>query len=113
MHLSLRTCVVFLYIATLHAELLVNTVAGGRILSGVPAQEVLLGTLGGVAVDAGGNVVFSETFRHIVRRMRPDGTIETIAGTGVSGFAGDGGPATSALLNSPTSLAYDSAGNLC
>jgi hypothetical protein len=45
--------------------------------------------------------------------MRPDGTIETIAGTGVSGFAGDGGPATSALLNFPTSLAYDSAGNLC
>jgi uncharacterized protein (TIGR03437 family) len=94
------------------AQLLVNTVAGGTIRSGVPAQDVTVGTMGGITRDASAGIVFSERSRHIIRRIRTDGTIETIAGTGVSGYGGDGGPATSALLNNPTGLQYDVAGNL-
>ena len=43
--------------------------------------------------------------------MEP-GTITTVAGTGVEGYSGDGGPATAARLNSPAGLALDTAGNL-
>jgi uncharacterized protein (TIGR03437 family) len=94
------------------AQIVVNTVAGGKIPTGVAAQEVAIGTIGGLARDASGNLVFSEIFRNVIRRIRTDGTIETIAGTGESGFSGDGGPARVALLNSPGALQYDSTGNL-
>ena len=39
--------------------------------------------------------------------------VSTVAGTGVQGYAGDGGPATQALLNNPFDLAFDPGGNLC
>src|ERR1700757_1575651 len=93
--------VFLLCIAILRAELVVNTIAGGRIPSGVPAQDVPVGTIGGVTIDPAGNIVFSESSRHVIRRIRTDGMIETIAGTGISGFDGDGSPATGAALNFP------------
>ena len=40
----------------------------------------------------------------MIRRVRPDGIIETVAGTGARGFSGDGGPATQARLNTPTGV---------
>ena len=66
----------------------------------------------GLAYDGAGNLYFSETGRHAVRRMSPTGILTTFAGTGVQGFDGDGGPAASALLNSPGAVAVDAAGNL-
>ena len=47
-----------------------------------------------------------------VRKVVADGTITTVAGTGVAGFSGDGGPATAARLNEPFRVALDQAGNL-
>ena len=47
-----------------------------------------------------------------VRRVSPDGIITTVAGNGVPGFSGDGGPATGAQLSRPGGIAADSAGNL-
>jgi len=41
-----------------------------------------------------------------------NGTISTVAGNNIRGYSGDGGPATSASLNYPTSVAVDEAGNL-
>ncbi len=96
---------------TLPAGITIDTVAGGRIPSGLPAQNVLLENLGGIAWDPAGNLVFCDP-RDVIRRVRTDGTVDTIAGTGVTGFGGDGGPATSALLNQPKISRYDSAGNL-
>ena len=50
----------------------------------------------GIAVLPGGGFVFVEPFANTVRRVGPDGTITTIAGTGTAGFSGDGGPALKA-----------------
>jgi len=51
-----------------------------------------------------------ENFR--IRRVTPAGIISTIAGTGVSGYSGDGGPATAAMFSDVTGLAMDAIGNL-
>src|SRR5262249_8596339 len=64
------------------------------------------------AVDAAGNLYIADFNNNRVRRVGTNGTITTVAGTGNSGFSGDGGPATSAQLNLPRSVAVDSAGNL-
>ncbi len=96
----------------LSAQILVNTFAGGAVRSGVPAQNVWLDSVAGLAWGPGGTVVFSDTANHVIRRVRADGALETIAGTGVPGFSGDGGPAATALLNQPSPPHYDAAGNL-
>ncbi len=66
-----------------------------------------------VAYDAQGNLFLSDTGNHRIRRIDArTGTITTVAGTGKKGFAGDGGPATRALLDEPYGLALDEQGNL-
>jgi uncharacterized protein (TIGR03437 family) len=62
--------------------------------------------------DAAGNIYIADQSNHRVRMVDTTGTVTTIAGTGVQSFSGDGGPATSAALNNPTSVALDGAGNL-
>ena len=64
------------------------------------------------AFDAAGNLYFAETGNHVVRKVTSAGIITTVAGNGVQGFAGDGGLATSAELDSPAGLALDAAGDL-
>jgi sugar lactone lactonase YvrE len=65
-----------------------------------------------VAVDSKGVVYIAEFVGNRVRRVTADGIITTVAGTGVAGFRGDGGPAVSAQLNNPSGLAVDGADNL-
>ena len=92
-----------------------TTVAGGgKIIpnDGGPATGAQLNNVTGVALDGEGNLYFSETYGHRVRKVTPNGTITTVAGTGGEGFSGDGGPATTAELNGPDGLAFDAAGNL-
>lgn len=64
------------------------------------------------AFDAAGNLWFSDPANNRVRRIATDGTITTMAGTGQSGFAGDGGPAAQARLNLPGDIAFDPSGAL-
>src|SRR5205085_652991 len=67
----------------------------------------------GLAVDPAGNLYIADVGNHRIRKMAPDGTISTVAGSGFTrGFAGDGGPATKAVLNYPYGIARDSVGNL-
>ena len=71
-------------------------------------------------MDSAGNLYIAETAAHRVRKVSPSGTITTVAGTGAQRCSGpsdclplgDGGPAISAALSFPTSVAVDSAGNL-
>lgn len=92
------------------------TVAGtgkaGYNGDGRPGAAVQIDRPFAVACDGEGNVYFTEAGGHRVRRLSPAGVIYTVAGTGKAGFAGDGGAAASASLDSPSGLAVDSEGNL-
>ena len=62
--------------------------------------------------DASGNTYIADDFNCDVRKVAPDGTISRFAGTGSCGFTGNGGPATSAMLNDADGVAVDAAGNV-
>jgi uncharacterized protein (TIGR03437 family) len=95
---------------------LISTVAGSGIggYSGDagPATGAQLNSPIGVAVDTVGNLYISDYGNHRIRRLSQGGAITTVAGTGVQGFGGDGGPATAAQLDRPVGVAVDTAGNL-
>lgn len=91
----------------------IQTVAGSDDSGdGGPALAAALSQPEGIVVDRAGNIYFTDAAVPRVRKIATDGTIETVAGTGVAGFAGDGGPASAALLNQPYGLALDATGNL-
>ena len=96
----------------------ITTFAGGMLDKvgfsgdGGPVTSAKVNGPWGVAVDGKGNVYIADTLNFRVRKVSPSGTITTIAGTGKSGFSGDGGPATSAQLASPHGVAVDKKGNL-
>jgi SMP-30/Gluconolactonase/LRE-like region len=79
---------------------------------GGPASAAQLSTPNGVAVDGHGDIYIADRGNARVRKVSASGTITTIAGTGVPGFSGDGGPATSAQLNQPQGVAVDGHGNV-
>ncbi|MET7389862.1 hypothetical protein ACFYPT_35845 [Streptomyces sp. NPDC005529] len=79
---------------------------------GGPAIHAELNTPWGVAVDAGDAVYLADSFNHRIRRITPDGTITTLAGTGHARFSGDGGPAIHAELNFPHDVAVGSDGSV-
>jgi sugar lactone lactonase YvrE len=95
----------------------VTTVAGsgrkGYSGDGGPALDASLSMPHEIRFDAAGDLFIVERDNHVIRKVnRRTGTIATIAGTGQPGFSGDGGPATSAALRMPHSLAFDSQGRL-
>ncbi len=79
---------------------------------GGSATSSLLSFPQGVAADGSGNVYIADTFNHRVRKVDSSGTISTFAGTGMRGFGGDGGSATSSMLALPVGVAVDSSGNV-
>ncbi|MCC7261379.1 MAG: choice-of-anchor D domain-containing protein [Candidatus Latescibacteria bacterium] len=79
---------------------------------GGPALNASLYQPFGLAYDLQGNLYIADRRNHLVRRVRPDGIIERVAGTGLPGFGGEGEPARAALLNQPAGLAFDGQGNL-
>lgn len=89
---------------------LITTIAGTGVASstgdGGQATAATLNGPGGVAVAADGSILVTEFFGHRVRKIAPDGTISTFAGTGAAGGGGDGGPAASAQLFEPIGLAF-------
>lgn len=84
---------------------IIDTVAGvglpGFAGDGGPAVDARLNAPHGVILDRDGSLVIADQRNNRVRRVRPDGVIETLAGTGVPGFSGDGGPAIAAELHLP------------
>lgn len=94
----------------------VTTVAGtgerGYSGDGGPGDQAELYWPTALALDDAGNLYIAEKLNGVIRRLAPDGTITTIAGTGTLGFSGDGGPATEAELNWPSGIAIGSDGTL-
>jgi sugar lactone lactonase YvrE len=95
---------------------IITTVAGdgtaGFSGDGGPATSASLNYPSGIAVDSQGNLLIADTLNGRIRMVGIDGTISTLAGSQGLGFSGDGGPATEAKLNWPTSVAEDWQGNL-
>ncbi|MFB7665828.1 hypothetical protein ACFC1R_18055 [Kitasatospora sp. NPDC056138] len=79
---------------------------------GGPAVDALLNHPSGIVFDDRGNLLIADTHNHRIRAVSPDGRMSTLAGTGVRGFGGDGGPAVDALLNHPSGMLLDDRGNL-
>jgi len=94
----------------------ISTIAGnggqGYSGDGGPATAARLLFPGAVAVDGSGNLFIADSGGYRVRKVTPAGIITTVAGTGISGFSGDGGPATAAQLAGPFRVAVDGSGNL-
>ncbi len=98
------------------ADWRIDTIAGGGEPGhggdGGSATEARLSFPSDVAVDLAGNVYIADFFSQRIRRVDTTGIITTIAGSGKPGYGGDGGPASEARLNFPSSVAADGAGNL-
>jgi sugar lactone lactonase YvrE len=93
-----------------------TTIAGDGIPGysgdGGPAKQARLNYPWGIAVDANDNLYIADSDNHRIRKIDSNGTIITVAGSGVPGSQGDSGVATSAQLNLPNGVAVDKAGNL-
>ncbi|OJJ19190.1 hypothetical protein BKI52_20475 [marine bacterium AO1-C] len=94
----------------------ITTLAGtgesGVSGDGGPAISAKLGNIKGMALDAQGNIYLTINEYYIRKITAANGVITTIAGTGVSGFSGDGGPATAAQVNRMEGIIVDASGNI-
>jgi len=91
---------------------IVGTGVAGYDGDGGPALEAQLDTPSDIAVASNGTLYIADTLNHAVRIVRPDGTIDTFAGTGERGFSGDGVPARQAELDRPYGVTLAPNGNL-
>lgn len=80
--------------------------------NGVEATTVPLNQPTGLAFDSTGNIYIADTNDEVIREVSVTGVISTVAGSGTEGFGGDSGPATSALLDTPTGVAVDANDNI-
>ncbi|WP_379213267.1 S-layer homology domain-containing protein [Paenibacillus sp. GCM10012303] len=98
-------------------DTIVGTGTAGFSGDGGPAASARFNIVYHLAVDAAGNLYFADSYNHVIRKVDTSGIITTVAGRpGVEANwsipSGDGGPATSATLRYPGSVAFDSAGNM-
>ena len=97
---------------------IITTVAGlggtqqGYAGDGGPATAARLSRPYGIVVGLDGSLIFSDSGSYRIRRVGPDGTIETLAGNGSFTGSGDGGPARKAGIYSPRPLTQGPDGSL-
>jgi sugar lactone lactonase YvrE len=86
----------------------ISTIAGpgtaGTSGDGGPASQAFVGAPVGLTALPDGGYLIAHQADPAIRRVSPDGTITTIAGTGVAGYSGDGGPATQAAFDAPSAV---------
>jgi len=94
---------------------IISTVAGGAggyYGDGGPATSAKMNGPYAIAFDNLGNMYIADKHNDCIRMVDSSGIIHTIAGNGINGYSGDGGPATSAQLYEPAGITFDSNGNL-
>ena len=95
---------------------IITTIAGNGSASysgdGGAATNAALNNPYGVALDNAGNIFIADANNNRIRKVGTNGIITTLAGNGSAGYSGDGGPATSAALNSPLGVAVDGVGDI-
>ena len=79
---------------------------------GGPATSAEFHRPSDVAIDAAGNIYVADENNFTIRKINTSGIVSTIAGTGVSGYSGDNGPATAALLSAANTVSTDHTGNI-
>ncbi len=94
------------------SETFAGTGVAGHSGDGGPAIAAQVNNPYGLARGPDGALYFAEYSGQVIRKVAPDGTISTVAGTGQKGYSGDGGPALKATFNLPHELRFDKAGNL-
>src|SRR5262249_28041794 len=82
-----------------------GTGASASTGDGGPAVRASILDARGIAVGTDGSLYVAETGAQRIRQVTPDGVIRTIAGNGLVGFSGDGGPATDATFKNPYAVA--------
>lgn len=96
----------------------ISTFAGTGVAGfsgdGGQAAKATLYSPNSVAFDGAGNLYIADSSNNAIRKVSPAGIISSVVGAGSTsfGFSGDGGPASSAQINDPQSVAVDVAGNL-
>src|ERR1700741_118902 len=94
----------------------ISTIAGNGISGytgdGGASTSAQLNAPYGTRFDASGNMYIADALNHRIRKINTNGIITTIAGTGVTGYSGDGGAATAAQLSRQTDIAIDATGNM-
>jgi hypothetical protein len=95
---------------------IISTFAGNGISGysgdGGQATNAKLNYPSSVAFDAADNMYIADNFNHCIRKVNTSGIISTFAGSGIAGYSGDGGTATSAKLNYPEGLTIDNSGTV-
>jgi sugar lactone lactonase YvrE len=91
---------------------IVTTIAAGYVGDGGRATVASLNNPWHIAFDSAGNLYIPEYGGNRVRKVSPNGTIATFAGTGITGYSGDGELASAATLNAPKATVADSSGNI-
>ncbi len=105
---GIRLIMLALFTASAKGQISIDTIAGAPSLDGLKASDIVT-PVTGRAVAPDGSIYF--TAMSMVWRIDPGGVVHHVAGTGVVGFSGDGGPATQAKLWSPLAATVDSTGN--
>jgi sugar lactone lactonase YvrE len=77
-----------------------------------PALSATLYLPTSIALDAVGNMYIADSLHNRIRKVDTTQTMSTVAGGDAASYTGDGGPAASATLNTPSGVALDGAGNL-
>jgi sugar lactone lactonase YvrE len=95
---------------------IISTIAGwgsaGMSGDGGPATAAKLNFPSGILIDNFGNIIFSDSYNHRIRKIDSAGIITTIVGTGIGGYTSDDTLAIHSRLNIPCGLALDDEGNL-
>ncbi len=102
--------------ALCRGQRIITTFAGTDLTypsTSLPANGVAFGPVFSTAVSPAGEIYFVGQTRHLILKFDPTtNSVTVVAGIGIGGYSGDGGPATKAELDNPAGMAFNAAGNL-